>query len=180
MQAAAHFFQCWFRGIADGLVELRYKRDGRMIQEFSSLDSLPNMAHRSVDLSSKGAEVYYGVSTRYGRKGRKENVAQVPGFFADLDFDRFDAGGIEAMERLDGFKPKPTNVIHTGAGCHVYWKLREPLYPEPRTHAMLKAVVREVGADPAATDLSRVLRVPGTWSWKRDMPVRLLRCSCSI
>ncbi len=177
IEAATHFLEYWFRG-CEGLVELRYKMGDRMVQEFFALDRLENMASRAIALSSEGGEVYFGVATRLERKGRKESVAQVPGFFADLDFDPFEAGGIDALERLDGFTPPPTQVVHTGGGLHVYWRLTTPLLPTPKTQAMLRAVVREVGADPAATDLSRVLRVPGTWSWKRDAPVKLLRCDC--
>jgi len=178
MEAAAHFLEYWFHG-CEGLVELRYKRDDHMIQEFFSIDSLANMAHRSVALSSEGCEVYFGVSTRFERKGRKQSVAQVPGLFADLDFDPFEAGGIDALERLDRFKPQPTAVVHSGNGLHCYWRLKIPLLPTPTTQAMVRALVRELGADPAATDLSRVLRVPGSWSWKRDAPVKLLRCRCA-
>ena len=105
-------------------------------------------------------------------------MAMVPGPFCDLDFSVFEAGGIEALERLDRFRPQPTALVHSGGGLHSYWHLKTPLLPTPQIRAMVRALVRELGADPAATDLSRVLRVPGTWSWKRDAPVRLLRCSC--
>ncbi len=176
-EAATHFLEYWFRG-CEGLAELRFKIRDRMVQEFFSIDRLENMARRSIALSSEGCEVYFGVSTRLERKGRKESVASVPGFFCDLDFSPFEVGGIDALERLDGFTPHPTQVIHTGGGLHVYWRITTPLLPTPKTQAMLRAVVREVGADPAATDLSRVLRVPGTWSWKRDAPVRIVRCDC--
>ncbi len=178
VEAASHFLCNWFRG-CEGLVELRHKTDDRMVQEFFSLDCLDNMARRAVALSSKGSEVYFGVSTRLERRGRKDSVAVVPGPFCDLDFSPFEAGGIDALERLDRFKPQPTALVHSGGGLHPYWRLKTPLLPTPQTQAIIKAIVRELEADPAATDLSRVLRVPGTWSWKRDAPVRLLRCSCS-
>ncbi len=180
VEAAEHFLEYWFRG-CEGLAELRYRPpdgDG-MGQEFFALSHRDSMARRAIALSSEGCEVYFGVTTRLERKGRKDSVAQVPGFFADLDFDRFDAGGLEALERLDQFNPTPTNLVHTGGGCHVYWRLTIPLLPVANTQAMLRAVVRTVGADPAATDLNRVLRVPGTWSHKRDAPVKLLRCDCA-
>ena len=177
-EASAHFLEYWFRG-CEGLVELRYKMGDRMVQEFFSIDRLENMARRSIALSSEGCEVYFGVSTRLERKGRKESVASVPGFFADLDFDPFEAGGIDALERLDKFTPQPTALVHTGGGVHAYWRIKTPLLPAPNTCALVRALTREVGADSAATDLSRVLRVPGTWSWKRDAPVKLLRCKCS-
>ncbi len=178
VEAASHFLHNWFKG-CEGLAELRYKVAERMAQEWFSLDHLENMARRAVVLSSKGSEVYFGVSTRLERRGRKDSVAVVPGPFCDLDFSPFEAGGIDALERLDRFKPQPTAVVHSGSGLHCYWRLNTPLLPVLQTQAMVKALVRELGADPAATDLSRVLRVPGTWSWKRDAPVRLLRCSCS-
>ena len=178
VEAASHFLHNWFKGCG-GLAELRYKVNDRMAQEWFSLDCLENMARRAVALSSEGCEVYFGVATRLERKGRKASVAMVPGFYCDLDFAPFEGGGIEALERLDRFKPQPTAVIHSGGGLHCYWRLKTPLMPTPQIQAIIKAVVRELGADPAATDLSRVLRVPGTWSWKRDAPVRLLRCSCS-
>jgi len=179
VEAASHFLCHWFAG-CEGLAELRYKIGDRMIQEFFALAYLDNMARHAVALSSEGAEVYFGVAPRLERKGRKESVAQVPGLFCDLDFAPFEAGGIDALERLDRFRPQPTAVVHSGGGLHCYWRLKTPLLPSPQTRALIRALVREVGADPAASDLSRVLRVPGTWSWKRDAPVRLLRCRCSI
>ncbi len=101
VEAAAHFLESWFHG-CEGLVELRFKRDGHMIQEFFSIDSLANMAHRSVALSSEGCEVYFGVATRKQRKGDKASVAVVPGLFCDLDFSAFEAGGIDALETDSG------------------------------------------------------------------------------
>ncbi len=178
VEAASHFLQSWFKG-CDGLAELRYRTKRGMVQEWFSLGTLNNMAARAVALSSEGCEVYFGVATRLERKGRKDSVAMVPGPFCDLDFSAFETGGIEALERLDRFRPHPTALIHSGGGLHPYWRLKTPLLPTTQTRAIIRALVRELGADPAATDLSRVLRVPGTWSWKRDAPVRLLRCSCS-
>ncbi len=180
VEAATHLLEYWFSG-CEGLAELRYKppNGNGMRQEFFALSHRENMARQAIALSSEGCEVYFGVSTRLECKGRKQSVAMVPGFFCDLDFTAFEAGGIDALERLDKFSPPPTQAIHTGGGLHVYWRLTTPLLPAPKTQATLKAIVREIGADSAATDLSRVLRVPGTWSWKRDAPVKLLRCSCS-
>ncbi len=178
VEAASHFLHGWFNG-REGLAELRYRTERGMVQEWFSLDCLANMAKRAVALSSDSCEVYFGVATRLERKGRKDSVAVLPGLFCDLDFSPFESGGIEALERLDRFRPQPTVLVHSGGGLHVYWRLNTPLLPVTQTRAIIKALVRELGADPAATDLSRVLRVPGTWSWKRDAPVRLLRCSCS-
>ena len=184
-EAASHFLHSWFSG-CDGLAELRCNTgrkgsNGRPIfaSEWFALDNLDRMAVRAMVLSSEGCEVYFGVATRFERRGRKDSVAMLPGPFCDLDFSAFAAGGIEALERLDRFKPQPTAVIHSGAGLHCYWRLKTPMPPTKETRGFIRALVRELCADRAAADLARVLRVPGTWSWKRDAPVRLLRCVCS-
>ena len=185
VEAASHFLHNWFAG-CEGLVELRHGQrtpDAEKLinvrSEWFSLDKLENMACYAIKISAEGRETYFGVTTRKQRKGDKNSVAMIPGLFCDLDFSAFVAGGIDALERLDRFKPQPTAVVHSGGGLHCYCRLNTPLLPVLQTQAMVKALVRELGADPAATDLSRVLRVPGTWSWKRDAAVRLLRCSCS-
>ena len=179
VESAIHFLHNWFTG-CEGLAELRYRTEQRMVQEWFALDCLGNMAKRAVALSSEGCEVYFGVGTRLERKGGKNSVAMLPGPFCDLDFSAFESGGIEALERLDRFNPQPSLLVHSGGGLHSYWRLKTPLLPAKQTSAIIRSLVRNLGADRAATDLSRVLRVPGTWSWKRNTPVRLLRCTCSI
>lgn len=179
IQAACHFLESWF-GNCDGLVELRCLTPHCALQEFFALTHLEKMADRAVELSRERAEVYFGCATRVkvrGRpRGRNADVLHIPGLWCDLDFSEVD--GIDVMERLESFRPRPTQIVHSGGGLHVYWKLVEPGLPTPQRRAMLRAVTRALGADPAATDFARVLRVPGTWSWKRELPVRLLDCRC--
>lgn len=181
-EAALHFLRTWFAG-CDGLAELRWITPEGAHQEFFPLTHLENMADRAVELSRQRAEVYFGCATRVkvrGRpRGRNADVLHLPGLWVDLDFDGFEAGGIDAIERLEVFRPRPTQIIHSGGGLHVYFKFAEALLPTPQRRAMLRALARTLGADPAATDFARVLRVPGSWSWKREVPVRLLECRCS-
>lgn len=182
IEGADHFLRAWFAG-CEGLAELRCLTPDGARQEFFALTHLQNMAVRAMELSGQRAEVYFGCATRMkvpGRpRGRNTDVLHLPGLWVDLDFERFDAGSIDAFEHLEAFRPRPTQVVHTGGGVHVYWKFAEPLLPTDRRRAMLRALARTLAADPAATDFARVLRVPGTWSWKRETPVRLLECRCT-
>ncbi len=178
VEAASHFLDRWFAG-CEGIAELRYRTERGMAQEWFALNCLGNMAKQAVTLSDKGCEVYFGVGTRLEKKGRKKSVAMIPGPFCDLDFEKFEAGGIEGIERLDRFNPQPTAVVHSGGGFHAYWRLKTPLLPAKQTSAIIRSLVRKIGADRAATDISRVLRVPGTWNWKRNLAVRLVRCKCT-
>jgi putative DNA primase/helicase len=181
-EAALHFLSAWFAG-CEGLAELRWITPEGARQEFFALTHLENMADRAVDLSHQRAEVYFGCATRVKvrsrPRGRNADVLHLPGLWCDLDFERFDAGGIDALEFLEAFRPRPTQIVHSGGGLHVYWKFAEPLLPTDRRRAMLRALARTLRADPGATDFARILRIPGTWSWKREVPVRLLECRCS-
>jgi hypothetical protein len=57
----------------------------------------------------------------------------------------------------------------TGSNCHIYWPLIEPAARDDVERAN-RRLAYALGADPAATDASRILRVPGTNSWKHEPP----------
>lgn len=72
--------------------------------------------------------------------------------------------------------PAPTEVIFSGSGWVLLWRLREwyPLWverdgewqPDPEAAGNVERrnrwLVQAIGADPASTDVSRLLRLPGT------------------
>jgi len=168
---AERFLHKWFLG-CEGLIELRYwprgVKDAK--QEWFTIDNIPNLARRAIELSQGGNEVYFGVSTRRGRKGDKASVNMLPGLFADLDFGD---NGIAVSERLKKYRVQPTSVVHSGGGFHLYFQFEAPMYADAKLQRQIKALVKDLGADRAATDTSRVLRVPGTFSYKNDLPVTL-------
>ena len=56
--------------------------------------------------------------------------------------------------------PYPSAVVGSSEGRnHVYWKLSEPI-PKRKQEELMANLARSVGADTAATDVSRVLRLP--------------------
>lgn len=80
-----------------------------------------------------------------------------------LDCDR--------RECLDGIReryPYPTLVVKTSkARYQVYWRLEDPVTITAQEQLM-SAMARDVQADRAATDVSRVLRLPSFWNRKPD------------
>jgi putative DNA primase/helicase len=136
---------------------------------------------------SETESVYYGVTTRRNQSsGKKNNVSHFPGVWVDVDFKDFKGGEKEAWEKLDAFPLKPTIIVHTGGGLHLYFLLTESI---PITsdlvlelEALNKAFVRALGGD-GCHSLDHILRIPGTVNWpdkiKRQRgrvpgPVRLL------
>jgi hypothetical protein len=64
------------------------------------------------------------------------------------------------LSRISSIVPKPNYVLNSSPEKHqVVWKV-EGMNPED-AEGLLHAMAREFGGDPAATDATRVLRVPG-------------------
>jgi hypothetical protein len=57
----------------------------------------------------------------------------------------------------------------SGANCHAYWPLREPLSPAQAEAANLR-LAHALGADLACFDASRILRPPGSYNHKHRPP----------
>ena len=120
--------------------------------------------------NSKAADVYIGMNPiRPGALGRhKADIAEVKRVYIDID-----EGGPAALAKLDadvraGRTPRPQHIIETSPGhSQVIWTLAERPEPAAAEHLMRQLVAR-YGADPAATDVSRVLRYPGFRNHKRD------------
>jgi P4 family phage/plasmid primase-like protien len=79
--------------------------------------------------------------------------------------------------------PKPSIIVDSGGGLHIYWTSDRPLsLDEWRPYAAgLKALLLQEGVKCDAgltTDAARILRVPGTFNHKYDPPreVKLLHC----
>lgn len=113
------------------------------------------------------ANVWFGVGLRpftTESAGEKAPILWTT-LWADLD-DRI----VDDLHLPDAF-PLPSAIVNSGHGLHVYWLLRQPITDAATMKAYLKLVQRRVGADSAATDPERVLRVPGTVNVKHaDAP----------
>ncbi len=110
-------------------------------------------------------EVYFGVSTRYGPHGKKQNCYRVQTLWADLDNRRFSDCN---------FSIRPDIGVDSGGGSHVYWLLKNPyLVTDERwkeVEARNRAICKELKADNAAIDVSRILRVPNFLNHKYNPP----------
>ncbi|MGL4637189.1 MAG: VapE domain-containing protein [Beijerinckiaceae bacterium] len=93
-----------------------------------------------------------GVSSK---KAKKDDVLNASWAYVDID----DADG---LERLQAFTIPPTVVVASGGGFNAYWKLKAPLDDLHDAESINRWLVEALKGDPAATDVSRILRLPGT------------------
>lgn len=136
-------------------------------------------------------DLYFSMSNFVGPgKRTKDRVSSVKAFWLDLDCGpekgAVPASGVPkgyltkrlAAEALEKFRaelglPMPT-LVDTGGGIHVHWVLEEAVSRErwEETAAKFKAlcVAHKLYVDPAVFEVSRIMRVPGTFNYKKGEP----------
>ena len=109
--------------------------------------------------------------------GRTENCTLLPCLFADLDAKSYPGGEDEARAALARAAFPPTAIVASGGGLHAYWKLKEPLDLTTEADAarsLLRRLAAYLGADLAAAEPARILRLPNTVNGKYDPPRRVV------
>jgi len=139
----------------------RNRRTGQTVQRITSAKTVAGEEFQSWlrRENSAGADIFIGMNPlKDGSYSRtKDNVREVRHVYLDLD-----TGGQDALEAIRNSLevPAPNFVLDTSRDKHqVVWKV-EGLDQE-QAESMLRAIVDQFGGDPAATDSTRVLRLPG-------------------
>ena len=141
---------------------------------------------------AEGRNAFFGVAKFATANDRtKENVRALKAFWLDIDCGEDKAQPDPKTGRPDGYVdqatglaalkgfcdtvglPKPT-LVNSGGGIHVYWPLEEEVTRadwEP-VAARLQEVCRTQNfyVDDKVFEVARVLRVPGTYNFKKDTP----------
>jgi hypothetical protein len=114
----------------------------------------------------------------------QDNVVAIKSLWLDLDAKGADKNSYddlsEAQIALSDFlkkngMPRPTIIVRSGGGLHVYWTLSRALTRrewQPLANALAEATKKYgLKCDTQCTvDSARVLRVPGTQNYKTDPP----------
>jgi hypothetical protein len=115
-----------------------------------------------------GADIFVGMNPigPEAQHRTKENVKEIRHAYLDLDED---AGASLQAIRASGDVPPPNFILDTSPGKHqVIWRV-EGLDRE-QAESLLRALASEYGGDPAATDISRLLRLPRFANRKYNEP----------
>jgi hypothetical protein len=116
--------------------------------------------------NANGADIYVGMNPlkQDASTRTKDDIETIRHLYIDLDHSG--ATALEAIKKSD-LVPQPNYVLNTSpAKFQVVWKV-EGITPE-EAEALQRGMVREFGGDPAATDSTRVLRLPGFANKKYD------------
>jgi len=154
-------------------VVIKYRARDGLVQRIASAEKIaapPFQAWLRYE-NSKSWNIYLGMNAlRPDTLQRtKESVAAIRHVYLDLDQD-----GPEVLAQIlkDPQLPEPSYVLNTSPGKHqVVWNV-EGFSPD-RAEQLQRAMAVAYGADRAATDCSRVMRIPGFNNWKYEKPYRV-------
>jgi hypothetical protein len=112
-------------------------------------------------------DIFFGVSLRRGKDGKKAGCTRVAAVWVDIE-DR-------TLDYAASMEPEPNIVVESGGGLHCYWLFHLPVNVADEILRILieninRGLVKKFGGDKSATDVSRVLRVPGYWNHKDKYP----------
>ena len=146
-----------------GKIEIRPIPGERAFFDIGDLEGIKSHCEKY-----KKKNLYFGVATRDGKGGCKENIVNIPCVWCDLDFKTTPRE--VAAQNLKEFPFKPSIIVKSGGGIHLYWLLKEPAEKDDITaiEDINHRIVDQLGGDHNACDAARVLRVPGTKNRKPE------------
>ena len=128
-------------------------------QMFRQAREFGRLAPELTKANEAGANVYLSVNPLLegAMNRRKEDVEEVRHLFLD-----FDAKAPEAIVGMlqSGRVPRINEIIRTSPDkAQALWRVSD--FTKDAAESMMKGLVSAFGADPAATDVARVMRLPG-------------------
>lgn len=151
-------------------VVLIHKQTHKVIQRIASVDQIAAHEFQAWlrHANASRFEVYIGMNALKpdARCRTKEDVAAIRHIY--LDFDHNGTAAVQSMTKRDDL-PEPNYLVNSSPGkWQVVWKVEG--FQQDEAERLMRHLVRELGADPAATDSSRVLRLPGYMNHKYGKP----------
>ena len=156
---------------SDGFINLRFiSPKGGVRNNWIPIDKVEKNLP-SILASHRGYNCFFGVALREKGKGKKKSLTRIPSLWIDIDKKHFDEEKKkEFSARFEKFPLKPSFVVTSGGGLHLYWKLRVPASPENVTKIedLNKRLASYFFADPASCEAARVMRLPGSRNLKYE------------
>src|SRR5947209_8504260 len=179
--AVFKFLDFIFDGVEHGFIEFQYFSSGRRPKKSDqpTFLNLP-LQHEQVAnevLNRNGQRmIAVGLAPRCripakGRAGRNQDILQIGCVWANLDNTQAPGGAIDIIRRIKNFPLRPSVVVNSGYGYHVYFVFHEYLQAGgllvwSKLVEMLRALL---GVDTMA-NLSEVMRLTGTLNIKEAYP----------
>ena len=156
-----------FDETTDGYIQLLKIQKDRNVR----VENLKREDLNKIDKYKGQEDIFVTPNTMYIPVRKVENIRQFRSLFQDIDCEKI---GLEKAEVVyimwilyyEEKIPKPSLVVDSGRGLHVYWVIKNAPYGALQTWQELQDYLyhqlKHLGADKRATDGARVLRLPNT------------------
>jgi RepB DNA-primase from phage plasmid len=143
-------------------VLVRNRQRGETVQRITTAEriaepSFQEWLHFKND--REGFDVYVGMNPLrpIARTRTKEDTLSIRHLYVDLDHDG--AKSLASIQQSN-LVPRPNYVLSTSPDkFQVIWRVQQ--VAQEQAEVLLRAIARKFGGDPATTDSTRVLRIPG-------------------
>jgi hypothetical protein len=158
---ASEYVRELFEPTDNAAILLRDRGTGKTLQRITKAETIANPEFQAwlAARNAAGSDVYVGMNpikeAAYSRT--KENIKDIRHVYLDLD-----RNGDEALEAIRNSTevPPPNYVLNTSPGKHqVVWKVSG--FSQDEAESLLRNLANQFAGDLAATDSTRVLRLPG-------------------
>jgi hypothetical protein len=158
---ASEYIRELFEPTDNAAVLVRNRSTGHTVQRIAKAETIASPGFQTwlANQSAGGFDVYMGMNPiKDGVYSRtKENIKDIRHVY--LDLDRKADQALEAI-RNSTEVPAPNFILDTSPGKHqVVWKVSG--FSQDEAETLLHSLANQFGGDLAATDSTRVLRLPG-------------------
>src|SRR5712691_5851394 len=123
------------------------------VEEATSTKFMDSLQKQNVP----GCDIYICMNPLSAKRRVKENLALIRTLY--LDIDQYGAAALKRISE-SALAPKPHAILLSSPGkFQVIWSV-DGIQPSDQER-LLAALIQEFGGDPAASDCTRVLRLPG-------------------
>lgn len=158
---ASEYLRELFGPADNAAILVRHRSTGHTVQTIANAEAIASSRFQSwlANQSVAGSDIYVGMNPiKDGAYSRtKGNIKDIRHVYLDLD-----KKGDEALDAIRNSPevPAPNFVLDTSPGKHqVVWKVSG--FGQDEAESLLHSLANKFGGDLAATDSTRVLRLPG-------------------
>ena len=184
------FHKHLFDDTTDGFISflsIKIKRGEKMAKTYTT-----DMERLRLDMEDTDGreDTYVSPNTYWVRKRSVSNIRQYRSLFIDLDIEKYgkhtkdDTMAIIWDMVAKKLIPKPSMIVDSGRGFHLYFRIKNAPKQALQTFQELEDYLYhqlvDLGADYSATDSARVLRLPGTINSRNNATCKILHIDNDI
>ena len=163
----------------DGYLHIAHLDKNRKVKIYSTDDA--NVRKIVEEIGQE--DVFITPNTTFIPVRRAQNIRQFRALFIDLDIDKLGYQKSETVYMVwelyyQDKLPKPTMVVDSGRGVHLYWRIENAPIQAWSTWQELEDYLyyqlKHLGADKQATDSVRVLRLPSSINSRNGSECKIL------